>query len=140
VKRNFNVIVKDADGTPHVHKVFKTDEVTGLPVLESQTMPNGTVQKVQVFDRFEPMTMRRYVIDALSGRWAGEEKAPWSEVKKRGALLDRIIFGDGEVELDSTEVQIIKDALEHQGVSYYVMYRIGSMLDTDPPKAEGDQP
>jgi hypothetical protein len=136
VKRNFNVVMKDADGTPHVHKVFKTDEA-GLPVLEAQTI-NGVTQKIQVFDRFEPMTMRRYVIDALSGRWAGEEKAPWSEVKKRGALLDRIIFGDDEVELDSTEVQIIKDALEHQGVSYYVMYRIGSMLDTDPPKAEGE--
>lgn len=138
MKRNFNVVMKDPDGTPHVHKVFKTDEA-GLPVLEAQTLPNGTVQKIQAFDRFEPMTMRRYVIDALSGRWAGEEKAPWSEVKKRGALLDRIIFSDGEVELDSTEVQIIKDALEHQGVTYYVMYRIGSMLDTDPP-AEGAAP
>jgi hypothetical protein len=124
VKRNFDQVMKDPDGKPHVKKVFKTDE-RGLPVLDG---------KVQEFSHFEPMTLRDYALDAVSGRWPGEDKAPWTEVKKRGEVIDKLMLTPhGEdIELDSTQVQIIKDALERQGVSFYVMYRIGTMLDTDP--------
>jgi hypothetical protein len=136
VKRNFNVVLTDPDGRPHVKKVFKVDGA-GMPVLE-QRSDGG---KVQEFDRFDPKTMRDYAIDALAGRWAGEDRAPWDQVKKRGALLDRLMFEpSGAIELDNADVQIIKDALEHQGASYHVMYRIGTMLDTDPKPTEAPVP
>lgn len=131
MKRNFNVVVKDLEDRPHLRQVMKYDKDTGMPVMEEV---QG--RKVHAFDRFEPMTLRQYALDALCGRWSGEDKAPWDQVKKRGELIDRITFSqDGWVELENADCQIIKDALEHSGATYYVMYRMGKMLETDPPAA-----
>lgn len=129
MKRNFDVVVKDFDGRPCIRAVFKYHEDTGLPVMEDG--PGGT--KRQVFSHHQPMTLRLYALEALHGRWKGEEGLDHKESRKRMDLADKIAFSeDGVVELDNDEAQMILAALKHQGREHLVMGRMEKMLNSDP--------
>lgn len=127
MKRNFNVVVKDHEGHPHVRRVFKYDD-KGMPVLEKV---NG--EERHTFDHFEPMTLRSYALDALAGRWRGEEGMSNEDLWKRMKLHDKLAFGD-EVDIKAEEGQMILDAMNKQGLSALVIGRMKDLLDTDPPK------
>lgn len=124
MKRNFEVVVTHHDGRPHVRQVFKYEEKTGLPVLK-----DGAHE----FDKFMPMTLRQYAIDALAGRWKGEENMSRDDAWKRMKLHDKIAFNtDGAVELTADEGKMILDALDHMQASPIVIGRMKDLIDTDP--------
>lgn len=123
MKRNFNVVVKNSDGRPHVRALSKYDE-DGMPVIE-----NGQ----PAFDKYEPMTLRQYALDALAGRWKGEENMSNEDMWKRMKLHDRISFANkDDVELTSDEGKTIVDALNHQGSTVLVVGRMKDLFETDP--------
>lgn len=130
MKRNFNVPVVGSDGVTHARVVFAY-EPNGMPVME---LDKASGRKVQAIDHYEPMTLKVYALDALAGRWRGEEDLGNDVLFQRGKLHDKICFGekDGEVELVAADVALILDALNHQGQSALVITRMKAMLETDP--------
>lgn len=126
MKRNFNIVVRDFEGTPHVRAVMKYDEKTGMPVTE-----NGR----HAFSHHVPMTLATYAMDALAGRWRGEESLSNDEMWKRMKLHDKIATGvtTGEaIEITGDEGKALLEALNHKGESALVIGRIKDLLDTDP--------
>lgn len=124
MKRNFNVQVKDHDGRLHVRPVMKFDGETGMPVMDGDK---------QVFSHFEPLTLKLYALDALAGRWRGEENMSNDEMWKRMKLHDKLAFSiDEPVEITSDEGKMILDALNKQGRTPIVIGRMKELIDTDP--------
>lgn len=129
MKRNFEVIVKDHEGRAHIRRMDKYDE-SGMPMIE-----NGA----PVFDKFVPMTLRQYALDALAGRWKGEENISHEESWKRMKLHDKLAFSlDGEVELNGEEGKMILDAMNHSMKPPVVIGRMKNLLDTDPDAKKDD--
>ena len=130
MKRDFNVVVKDFEGRPHVRPLYRYDDA-GMPLMEGGR---------QVFDRHVPMTLATYALDALAGRWRGEESLSNEDMWKRMKLHDKIataVAMPGPIELTSDEGKILMDALNHQGAAALVIGRMKDLLDTDPaPAAE----
>lgn len=132
MKRDFSAVVKDLDGNMHVRAVMQYDKTTGKPVMEVQ---GGA--KVHAFSHHEPLTLRGYAMDALAGRWPGEEQMDRAVMSKRIKLYDKLCFSqDGAIELEASDFPIILDALYNQRVSSLVYARIEDMLNTDPKAAE----
>lgn len=124
MKRNFDAVVRAFDGRPHVKQVFAFDPKTGMPVIE-----NGAHK----FSHHEPMTLRLYALDALAGRWRGEESMTVEEAHQRMKLHDKLAFAkDGVVEIDGKEGQMILDCLLKQGREPIVVGRMKELIDTDP--------
>lgn len=124
MKRNFKTVVQNFDGQPCVRPVFKFDE-TGMPVTEKTGQ--------QVFDHYEPMTYRTYALDALSGRWRGEENMAIDDIMKRGKLIEKLTMSmDGVVEIDADESKMIVDCLIKQGRDVFIIAKMKAMLDKDP--------
>lgn len=125
MKRNFNEAVKNYDGRPTVRVVVQYDQVTGLPVVDE----NGN----QKFSHYEPMTLRLYAMDAVAGRWRGEENLSIEDMSKRTALLDKLIAADNEAaDITTEEGQMILECLRKQGREPYIIGRMKKLLDTDP--------
>lgn len=123
MKRNFNIPVVNYDGRPYVRPVYKFD-AAGVPI---------TTNGMPEVERHEPMTLRLYALDALAGRWRGEEGMSIEESHKRFQLLQKIsAAGDGDVDLDGAETQMILTALKNQGRDHTVVGRMKLLFDTDP--------
>ena len=132
MKRNFNVVVKDSDGRPHVRSVMKFDD-KGLPVLEKDAAGNMK----QAFSHFEEMTLRTYAVDCLAGRWKGEEDMTPKQAVERMKLHDKLVFApDGVVDLTQDEANILMKAMECQRGSPIVLARMQILIDTDPPAVQ----
>ncbi len=128
MKRNFNIQVKDFDGTLHVRPKYKYDE-KGLPLLDDK--------KANVFSHFEPMTLRTYAIDSLGARLKGEESVSNDELYKRMKLCDRLVFaGDAECEISSDEGRTILDCMNKANFSPLIIGRTKDLIDTDPEPKE----
>lgn len=124
MKRNFNVVVRNSDGHPHVREIFKYDEKSGMPV---------TANGAPVFDRYEAMTLRQYAIEALGGRWRGEDTMSNVDLWKRMKLHDQFVFSiDGVVELSNEDATLVLDALNRQGRPPLVVGRMKDLIDNDP--------
>lgn len=122
MKRNFEVPVKDYDGRPHLRALLKYD-AAGAPVM----LPNGN----QEIEKYVPATLRTYALDALAGRWPGEEKIDGAE---RMRLYHKICFSkDGVVDVEPAEVGHLLQALTNQGRSFLVIDAMQTLLNTDPP-------
>lgn len=127
MKRNFDVQVKNYDGRINVRAIFEYD-AAGLPVVDANGQPK--------FSHHEPMTLRLYALDALAGRWRGEENLTIEDAHKRMKLYDKLAFStDGEVDIDGKEGQMILDCLVKQGRDPIVIGRMKDLIDTDPPNA-----
>jgi hypothetical protein len=125
LKRNFEVKVKNHEGRPHVRAVFKYDEESGMPLMDDKGNHS--------FSHHEPMTLRLYALNALSGRWKGDDNLSVADAHTRMKLHDRIAFApDGVVELEGKDGQLILDCLIKQGCDPIVVGRMKDMLDTDP--------
>ncbi len=123
MKRNFDEVVKDYDGHAKVRVMNKYDDA-GMPVHK-----DGAPE----FSHYQPMTLRLYALDALHGRWRGEEGLDHKESRKRMDLADRIAFStDGEVELTTDDTVMILTALKNQGREHLVVGRMTKLFDTDP--------
>lgn len=132
MKRNFNVIVRDFDGHPFVRPVMQYAHDTGMPIME-----NGA----HAFSHHEPMTLRLYALDALAGRWRGEEGLTNDDLWKRMKLHDKLAFAGNEpVEITSDEGKMVLDALNKQGRSPIVIGRMKDLIDTDPAPAADPTP
>lgn len=126
MKRNFKVVVKDHDGIPHFREVFKYDAKTGMPIMEKA--PDGILR--HAFDHNEPVTLQWYALNALGGRWSGEERMDGGD---RMRLYNKICMSpDGVVDIDGTEIATIITALTNQGRSFVVVDAMQTMLNTDP--------
>lgn len=124
MKKNFEVFVKNSDGRPHVRAVNKY-QADGLPVVE-----NGNV----VFDKFIPMTLRQYAMDALATRTEADKGLSLEDGWKRMKLHDKLCFSDGEVDIKTEEAKMILDALNNAGQPPLVVGRMKDLLDNDPEK------
>lgn len=124
MKRNFNAAVKDFDGNPHVRPMYKHDE-KGMPVVNERNE--------RVFSHFAPITLRTYAIEALGGRWKGEESLSNDEMWKRMKLCDRLTFaGDGDTEITLEEGKLILDCLNKQMATPIVIGRMKDLIENDP--------
>lgn len=133
MRRNFKVEVKDTTGRPYVRQVFKFDD-KGMPVLET----DAAGKQVHVFSHFEPMTLTQYAIDALEGRWRGDEDMNAKQAVERIKLRDRIALSSGECEISREEANMLIKALERQGVAPAVLAAMSNLIETDPqPPASG---
>lgn len=132
MKRDFNVVVKDYEGRPFVRHVFEYDE-KGMPVTEKE----GPMKGQQKFKCFEPLTLRLYALEAVGGRWRGEDNMTVEQAKKRLALYDKLTFSpDGVVDVSNDEVTMINECLLKQGRDPIVIGRMAIMLETDPKPAD----
>jgi hypothetical protein len=120
MKRNFNHPVVDFDGRPHSRAVMQYDE-RGLPVIKDG---------VHQVDHWEVVTLRFYALDALGGRWPGEERIDGTD---RMRVYHKICYAtDGLVDLDASDPGIIIAALTNQGRSFVVVDAMQKMLAADP--------
>lgn len=128
MKRNFDVQVKDYEGRPFVRPTYEYTE-EGLPVLETE----GQMKGMQKFKKHEPLTLRTYALDALAGRWRGEDSLTIKQMTERIKLYDKIAFSkDGVVDIDNDESQMILDCLNKQGREPLIIARMSAMLNSDP--------
>jgi hypothetical protein len=125
LKRNFSVVVKNYEGHPFVRPVYEFDEA-GIPVMGA----NGQ----QKFVKHEPMTLRIFALEALAGRWRGEDNMTVEEASKRMKLHDKLAFATGDTEITGEEGLLILDCLRKQGSTPIVIGRMKELLDTDPPQ------
>lgn len=132
MKRNFDVQVRDYDGHPFVRQVFEYDE-KGMPVIEK----DGPTKGQHKSKGFEPLTLRLYALEAIGGRWRGEDGMTVEQAKKRLVLYDKLTFTtDGVVDLTSEEATMINECLLKQGRDPIVIGRMAIMLETDPKPAD----
>lgn len=131
MKRNFNVVQKDADGMAFVRARQKYDKDSGMPVYDEK----GAI----AFSHYEPMTLRLYALDALASRWKNEESMDSVTSEKRARLHDKLCFApEGIVDLKTEDSTMILDAMKAQGVAHLIVGRMKMMLETDPPPAAAE--
>jgi hypothetical protein len=124
MKRNFNVPVLDFEGRAHVRTVNKIDE-KGVLKLDEKNQA--------VFSHFEPMTLRTYAMDALAGRWRGEDHMSVKDAVERMRIYDKLAAAqDGEVDISSEEGKLIVETALRKGDSAMVIARLQMLIDTDP--------
>jgi hypothetical protein len=124
MKRNFNVPVLDFEGRAHVRTVNKIDE-KGVLKLDEKNQA--------VFSHFEPMTLRTYAMDALAGRWRGEDQMSVKDAVERMRIYDKLAAAqDGEVDISSEEGKLIVETALRKGDSAMVIARLQMLIDTDP--------
>jgi len=122
MRRDFSAEVLGADGRPYVRPVVKYD-AAGVPVHK-----DGQPE----FSHYEKMTLRSFALEALSGRWKGEENMTIEDSSKRIKLYDKLCFSkDSVIDLDAAECTLIVECLNKQGRDPLVIYRMKAMLDTD---------
>lgn len=126
MKRNFNVVVKDYDGRPHVRPIFKYQPETGLPVIK-----NGEHE----FSHHEPMTLRTYALDALGGRWPKDE-ITGVDGAARMRVYHKLLMSDGNIEMTNEDGATIITALTNQGRSFVVIDAMQTLINTDPKPVE----
>ena len=96
-------------------------------------MPVVNDKGEQVFSHLEPMTLRAYAVEALGGRFKGEESVSNDELWKRMKLCDRLTFaGDAECEITVDEGKLILDCLNKAGQTPLVIGRMKDIIDADP--------
>lgn len=134
MKKNFAVIVKDAEGHAHVREVYAYDE-SGMPVME--TKPDG--RTAHKFQRLEPMDLRRYAIDTLAGRWKGEEAMTPGQAAERMRLHDKLAMAaDGIVDVTVDECKLLLSALEKRQPLPVVLDMMNTLVNTDYKEANGE--
>jgi hypothetical protein len=82
------------------------------------------------------MTLRSYALEALGGRWKGDENLSHDELWKRMKLCDKLLFaGDVECDITADEGKMILDCLNKQMVTPLVFGRMKELID-EPSQAE----
>lgn len=119
MKRNLNVVHKNHEGRPIVRPVYKFDE---------SDMPIMTKTGTQEIAGYEPVTMRLLAINAVGGRWRGDESMTIAQAKARTVLYDKLV-ADGDVELDDEEPKMILDCMLRQGLDPVSVGRMAALLD-----------
>jgi hypothetical protein len=123
MKRDFNQVMLNFDQRPYIRPMGKFD-AEGLPVTK-----DGQPE----FSHYEKMTLRTFALEALAGRWKGDENMTVDESTRRARLYDKLCFTtDGVVDIDNAEAQMLLDCLLKQGRDPIVVARMKHLLDSDP--------
>lgn len=124
MKRNFNAIVRNFDGSPVEVPVFKVDPATGLHVVDERG--------AQVFERVEPLRLKKPIFELLGARMRGEEAISGAELLARYQLAMKIAAaGEGATELSQEDVKVLVGVLE-KGAAPALYGQVKVLLDTDP--------
>lgn len=120
MKYDFNAIVRGFDGAPIEQSVHKT-AANGVHVTDER----GNL----VFERIEPMLLKKFLFDLLGGRLRGDDGLSGSELMGRYSVAQKIAAaGAGAVELGAEDVKTLIGVLE-KGASPLIYGMAKSVLD-----------
>lgn len=104
MRYDFNVIVRGFDGTPAEQPIHKVDK-DGVHVTDER----GNL----VFERFEPLRIKKFLYDLLGGRLRGDEHMSGAELLGRYQVAQKIAAaGEGVAELGAEDVKTLVSVLE----------------------------
>jgi hypothetical protein len=123
VKRDFNVVVKNFDGSVIETQVLKTDR-NGVHTVDEK----GNMQ----FDRLEPVLLKKFLFDLLGGRMRGDDNISGAELMARYEVAGKIAAaGSGMTDLTDDDMRTITTVLE-KGASPLIYGMTKKILSTDP--------
>lgn len=127
IKRNFNVPIKNLDGTLMERTIYKT-----LPNGMHEVDEKGAFK----FDHVEPVLIKHSLFDLLGGRFQSDVQLTGAQLLARYKAGVKIFdAGNGDADLEQEDVAAIYEVLE-KGASPILYGMTKKILDTDPAPKE----
>lgn len=122
MKRDFNIVVRNFDGSVIENPVYET-ESNGVHRIKDGQMQLRCI---------EPVKLKKFLFDLLGGRLKGDDNITGADLMARYAVANKIaVAGDGLTEIDDEDVKALTAVLD-KGASPLIYGMTKALLNKDP--------